>query len=264
MTKKNIPAEVNVSSTPYLRLISKCFLIFFGLVGVGYVLSVVSVYFVSLDRERDWFSTSYTADINTADTNDPLTVYLRSMAAEINPEMAESIHVQCDDDFNNAMATLGGQVVFGKALIDDIESENELFFILAHEVGHVQERHVMKQLSFRMPFLLAQMVVGQDITFSSTGNLVGANFSRRYEKSADTYAIAALMKRYGHVGGVDRFFERTQESLDGWQDYLGSHPSHTHRLSVLSEFPEGDTKLFRKNILEKSCVSEDEDLSDTE
>jgi predicted Zn-dependent protease len=252
-----LPDEVNISPYPYKKVAFKSLIAFGILILVGYLLSVSSVYFVSLDKERRWFAGSY-GEILTADQDDSLTQYIRTMVTSIDPSMVDYVHVQCDDGaFDNAMATLGGQVFIGKTLIEGAQSENELFFVLAHEIGHVKERHVVRQIAFKVPFMLAQIFLGQSVPINSSGDIVGLDFSRRFERQSDQYAIAALMDYYGHVGGVKRFFEGTDRPLDGWQDYLGSHPSHGKRLESLSTFPEGATTLFRKKILETSCLEDE-------
>lgn len=49
----------------------------------------------------------------------------------------------------NAYACPGGFIVLTKGLIDLLENEGELVGVLAHEIAHVNERHVIKKLKLK-------------------------------------------------------------------------------------------------------------------
>lgn len=55
-----------------------------------------------------------------------------------------------DSSFVNAYAMPGGQVVFGRGLLELIESEDELAAILGHEIAHVDERHAIERLQYEL------------------------------------------------------------------------------------------------------------------
>jgi predicted Zn-dependent protease len=46
----------------------------------------------------------------------------------------------------NAMATLGGQMFVYRGLIEKLKSEDALAAVLAHEIGHVRARHVVRAM----------------------------------------------------------------------------------------------------------------------
>ena len=50
-----------------------------------------------------------------------------------------------DDQTTNAMAVPGGPIVITTGMLEFLDGEDELAVILAHEVGHIEERHGLKQ-----------------------------------------------------------------------------------------------------------------------
>ena len=138
----------------------------------------------------------------------------------------------------NAAATLGGQIVVFKGLLDRLDSENEVAALLAHEIGHVKHRHVMQSVGTQVVW---GVVVGVLFGSDALGGLAGgANqvsalaFTRGMEREADREALAAQLALYGHAGGYMRLMERmgaasAGSDLPGW---LRSHPSIAARIDA--------------------------------
>lgn len=61
-----------------------------------------------------------------------------------------NFHYRDDASFVNAYAMPGGQVVFGRGLLELLESEDELAAILGHEIAHVDERHAIERLQYEL------------------------------------------------------------------------------------------------------------------
>jgi len=74
------------------------------------------------------------------------------------PNIAEtlsgySIYIQ-DSQEENAYATLGGNIIVTSALLENIEHEEELVFILGHERAHIEHRDVIRSFAQSMPIIL--------------------------------------------------------------------------------------------------------------
>ena len=118
-----------------------------------------------------------------------------------------------DNPTANAMALPGGNIVVYTGLLDRVASENELAFVLAHELGHYAHRDHLRGMGRALVFaVIAGLLFGPD---SGTGSLLAGalgltelSFSRRQETRADAFAVAALHCAYGHVGGSTDFFDR--------------------------------------------------------
>lgn len=117
-----------------------------------------------------------------------------------------------DDPAVNAVALPGGHIVVFKGLLESARSENELAFVMAHEMGHFADRDHLKGFGRSLVFLaLSAVVFGGN---SSVGvladsiSLTELGFSRRQEAKADAYAIDILNCAYGHVGAAPIFSKK--------------------------------------------------------
>ena len=134
----------------------------------------------------------------------------------------------------NAVALPGGQVMLFDGLVQQADSPEELAGVLAHEVGHVRERHVMTALlrQFGLSILLAGADSG--VTNGVFG-LAAMGYSRDAEREADDYARARMAQSDISPMGAAGFFERMAESQGDSEDapavigWLASHPSSGER-----------------------------------
>jgi predicted Zn-dependent protease len=169
-------------------------------------------------------------------------------------QLADRIQQQCvdlpyplnvevvDDQTVNALAMPGGNIVIFSGLLEAAESENELAFVLAHEMGHFVNRDHLTSMGRGLVFLvISSAVFGSD---SVIGKRVGEmlmlselGFSRQHETMADTFALQTVNCFYGHVAGSTSFFEHTGEmAAERFAGhYLSSHPLHRQRVAELKK-----------------------------
>lgn len=143
----------------------------------------------------------------------------------------------------NAFALPAGYVVVTDDLIDLAESEEELMAVMAHEIGHVKNRHILRQmLQNSLTALLVAGLLG-DLT-SITGLsatlptfLVQQKYSRQFEQEADQYAAEILRARnisVAHLVNIlKRLTEKQARASGGIVDYLSSHPATDERIKTL-------------------------------
>lgn len=147
-----------------------------------------------------------------------------------------------DSDVINAYALPGGYIVMNKGLIDKLDSENAIMFVLGHELGHFANRDHLRGLGrVAIALTISALLTGQS---SGASDMIGyidyfaqSYVSRDQESKADMYGLKALGKVYGHAGGATNLFEilKAQESSIKWQDYLSTHPSSETRIQKLHE-----------------------------
>jgi Zn-dependent protease with chaperone function len=131
----------------------------------------------------------------------------------------------------NALALPGAAIVVTQSLLDEIETERELAFVLAHEIAHFENRDHLRQLGRGAALgILIAAVSGHDAGLLS-GHVVSAaafRYARRQEYAADRDALETVFAEYGHVGEAWRFFERLEArapALARTGGYFSTHPS---------------------------------------
>ncbi|GAB4558484.1 MAG: hypothetical protein Tsb0017_13980 [Geothermobacteraceae bacterium] len=139
----------------------------------------------------------------------------------------------------NALALPGNVIMVFSGLLKQVESENELAMVLAHELGHFAHRDHLRGLGRGLVLTLASVVLfGRDsgVTDAVAGLLlpVQAGYSRRQEAAADAFALNLLVARYGHAGGATDFFARLQKLKHRQPPrLLASHPFPEERVADL-------------------------------
>jgi predicted Zn-dependent protease len=151
----------------------------------------------------------------------------------------------------NAFALPGGFIGVHSGLLLAAQSESELASVLAHEIGHVSQRHIARMLGNQkqdMLIPLAAMVLGALAARSSPdvamATMMGGqgyamqrqlNFSRDAEREADRVGLQILAEGGFDTSGMVAFFGRLQTATRAYSDnapaYLQSHPLTTERIA---------------------------------
>ncbi len=144
-----------------------------------------------------------------------------------------------EDDVVNAFATLGGNLVFYRGLLESLPNENALSMLLAHEIAHVKLRHPIKSLGRGMAVTVGlSLVTGKTDNIKFLGNAgiyTILHFSRRMERASDHEALHAVYQRYGHLNGAKSLFSAIQAERDGDEppEFFSSHPLDDDRLNAI-------------------------------
>lgn len=152
-----------------------------------------------------------------------------------------TVHVQ-EADAINAAALPGGHMVVFTGLLEEMTSENELAFVLAHELGHFAHRDHLRGLGRALVLMTASTVLlGADNSINSMIGqgmmLTELSFSRKQETQADDFALEALACHYGHVAGATAFFDKIPAEGDPGRfgHYFASHPENRRRINHLND-----------------------------
>lgn len=157
---------------------------------------------------------------------------LAKLLAAIDPGRGKVRAGVANIDMINAVALPGGQVLLFEGLVEDAGSPEELAGVLAHEVGHVRERHVMTAMlrQFGLSILLAG--TNSSVTNGIFG-IANMGYSRDAEREADDYARARMAQADISPVGSAEFFERMAEQYGDDDDlpagWIASHPSSSDR-----------------------------------
>lgn len=148
------------------------------------------------------------------------------------------------ENFENAFAAPGGEVVVTTPLLARAESADELACILGHEIQHVVRRHstraMVRQLGVTTGFMLVfGDAAGAAATIASMGlQLSGLAFDRDQERESDRVGL-----RCAHAAGYDplaitRFFKRVDRQRDEMDDalsFLSTHPAPAERIQTIAQ-----------------------------
>ncbi len=151
----------------------------------------------------------------------------------------------------NAFALPGGAVVVTSGLLDRVESENELAFILGHELGHFRNRDHLRGLGRQVVTALAMTAIGVaagggGVTDFMTiaHHVTDRRFSREQEFAADRFGLEMVQREYGHVAGAEDFFKHLADEESVWDSraasYLSTHPWSEGRMERLRRLAEGN------------------------
>ncbi len=249
------PAEgINVSQTHPLVEASTLIIglaTIFVLIAVALVFLVeIALAFVSAEDEAALFDGWLPADLVTvAHTDERLneTQMLVDRLAAHWPDSPYQFRVEIDDsEFANAMALPGGLIVVTRGLLDQIESENELAFVLGHELGHFKNRDHLRALGRGIVLsMFFAATTGGDVAGIgvNVADLTLRGFSRRQESKADVFGLGVVHAEYGHVNESWRLFERwaiEDDSLVKLVAYLSTHPDSGDRIVDIKDIAEGE------------------------
>lgn len=141
----------------------------------------------------------------------------------------------------NAYATIGGRIRVFHGLLRKLDSEEALAALLAHEISHVQHRHVAAGMGHGLAVALLLSVVSPEggaqaaqAVLGGAAQLALLGYSRDAERQADADALAASLALYGHGGGVAALFAALpQAEAAAGTVWLRSHPEAEERLALL-------------------------------
>ncbi|RJX30379.1 MAG: M48 family peptidase [Oxalobacter sp.] len=151
----------------------------------------------------------------------------------------------------NAFALPGGYIAIHSGLILSTQSESELASVIAHEIGHVAQRHIARMMGQQKQDMLIPLAAvaaaalaarsSPDAAQALLAGGLGAsaqrqlNFSREAEREADRIGFQILGSSGYDPSGMTVFFGRMQTATRAYSDatpaYLRTHPMTTERIA---------------------------------
>lgn len=140
----------------------------------------------------------------------------------------------------NAFVTTNGTIYFTEGLLNKVDDEKTLVFVLAHEMGHYAHRDHLKSISKSLIVAMLQTLItsGQEELSTICNSLTSVeelNYSRNQEKQADIYAAKVIYKLYGNLDGAENFFNilESEKEVPELFKYFSTHPSINDRLELI-------------------------------
>ncbi len=168
-------------------------------------------------------------------------------------QLAFHFHLIASTDLINAFALPGGHVFIGQGLLDQMTSEDELAFVLGHEIEHIDHYHAVERVQIaaqlnKLDLDIVAAVAEVPISLWQTG------YSKDQEFEADCeglrLAAAAGYSPKGAVNMLERWTklnreyvihaetpteELSQLAIDGLSGYFRTHPMSSERLQQVNE-----------------------------
>jgi predicted Zn-dependent protease len=150
-----------------------------------------------------------------------------------------------DNETVNAFATLGGNIIMFKGLLEKLPHENALAMVLAHEIAHVKHRDPMvaSGRGLTVGLAIASLVgLGNssvvDTLISPVASITILKYSRNQEQAADMEAMETLHRHYGHLSGAEVLFEVLMANQEGHVPpiFLSSHPVSERRIETIRAY----------------------------
>ena len=154
----------------------------------------------------------------------------------------------------NAFAGPGGYIGVYTGLITTTESESELASVVAHEIAHVTQNHLVRRFDAvqRMSLPMTALAAAAMVLGAAAGNAAAGvaaasglqaamaqteiNFTRANEEEADNIGIQTLAKTGFDPQAMPTFFERMGLSTRLYDDgklpeFLRTHPVTSNRIA---------------------------------
>lgn len=168
-------------------------------------------------------------------------------------------HVLADARTVNAFALPGGQIFITDALYDRLETEGQLAGVLAHEIGHVIERHGAERIAkmqLTQGLTGAAVIASYDPDNPATqasaavamviGQLVNMKYGRDDELESDEWAVRLMAESGYDPHALIRVMEILAESSRGGAppEFFSTHPNPENRIqrirqTILRLHPDG-------------------------
>lgn len=141
----------------------------------------------------------------------------------------------------NAFALPSGQIILTDELVELMDNDEQILGILAHELGHLHERHLMRRVVQSSAIGAAATLIFGDasaIVANIPTLMLDMKYSRDAEREADDYAIAMMKANGIPLTQLIASFDKLKTAAgngDELSSYLSSHPPTTERMARIEQ-----------------------------
>jgi predicted Zn-dependent protease len=160
------------------------------------------------------------------------TKYLEQFASEIDLKNEKPLKFAVvKSNQINAFALPNGQIVVFSAILENMQSKEELAALLGHEASHVNCRHSIKMLCRNLAGYLLVSLLFSDVNgimavlADNAQQLHSLSYSRSFEQEADEQGLDILMSNHLNPKGMITLFEQLEHESDfAMPEILSTHP----------------------------------------
>jgi predicted Zn-dependent protease len=146
----------------------------------------------------------------------------------------------------NAFALPDGTLVLTDELVELADDNEAVLGVLAHEIGHVEHQHSLRQLYRAAGVTGLIFLIGGDIGAGTEdiliqgAALVTLSYSRGMESESDRYSVELMHKAGRDPMAIVRFLELLRDKLhdESEADFLSTHPATPARIEETRRYAE--------------------------
>lgn len=152
-----------------------------------------------------------------------------------------------NDKILNAFAAPGGPVFVTTKLVSTTSNDAELAYVIGHETGHIDRRHVVKQLQKQQQLGIFGAIAGA--IFGRSGQIAGGVFGQlqnlKYSRADENQADAMGVRFMSRLGYDPRAALTMLAKLGsgGGPEFLSDHPDTKSRIETVRALIEKENLL---------------------
>ncbi len=202
---------------------------------------------ISVERERAWFSGFSLAERvgqpNGAEETARFTraqETLTRLAAQPGVPALDYKLVFVAEERPNAFAFPGGTIGITRGMLQLLDDETSMAFVLGHELGHFAQRDHLRGIGRALGRAIAWTILFGDTSDALTknaGTLLDLAHSRHQENGADIFGLTLVHGAFGKTAGTDRLFVwlEQRQRQPAWAQWVQTHPDPGNRVQRLRE-----------------------------
>jgi predicted Zn-dependent protease len=164
-----------------------------------------------------------------------------------------------DSDIVNAFAAPGGYIFVTKGALKNMDDEAELAAVLSHEIAHITEKHIVKELNIKGTDTsptsgFAQVLGGgtgavkavfTQMVDQAAEILFEKGLKKEDEFDADRVSIIIIATAGYDPLALERYIKKISGDAKDTKDLIGTHPSFSDRIKNV------DSVLAANQLMEK-------------
>lgn len=178
--------------------------------------------------------------------HDEVRALFRKVAADLPGERPHRLEIRRmvngTTEIPAAFAFPQGVVLLSDRLVDLAESDDEIIGVVAHEIEHIRQRHILRSfVEGSLLNVLLELALGGYPAIP--GGLTQMKYSRDHEREADCLAYRYMDRQGLDTGGIGRILARIEAELDTSDaDPEGGDAAFLELLEVLSTHPSTEAR----------------------